>query len=111
MLKMSNTSEEAIKIIVDDLSSEDPIKWETDNLSFDSLGKVYASSFENNIELCSIKSHPVLIGYLTAYKDHLPMIITPDIIWQLILMGFTQHLDKNSSQLRKKIVDFEGKKY
>ena len=110
MLKMSNTSEEAIKIIVDGQSSEDPIKWETDNLSFDSLGKVYASSFENNIELCSIKSHPVLIGYLTAYKDHLPMIITPDIIWQLILMGFTQHLDKNSSQLRKKIVDFEGKK-
>ncbi len=39
------------------------------------------------------------------------MIITSDIIWQLILMGFTQLLDKNSLQLRKKIVDFEGKKY
>ena len=38
------------------------------------------------------------------------MTITPDIIWELILIGFTQHLNSRSSMLRKKIVKFEGKK-
>ena len=37
------------------------------------------------------------------------MIITSDIIWQLILMGFTQLLDKNSLQLRKKILKIKKK--
>lgn len=38
------------------------------------------------------------------------MTITPDIIWELILIGFTQHLNSRSSMLRKKIVKFEGEK-
>lgn len=95
---------ESLKIIVDGESKNEPIKWEKYNLTYSCLGKVYASSFEDNYELCKINSHLVLIVYLTAYKDHLPMTITPDIIWELILIGFTQHLNSRSSMLRKKIV-------
>ena len=47
MLKMSNTSEEAIKIIVDGQSSEDPIKWETYNLSFDSFRIMFNKKSSN----------------------------------------------------------------
>ena len=38
------------------------------------------------------------------------MTITPDIIWELILIGFTPHLNSRSSMLRKKIVKSEGEK-
>lgn len=32
--------------------------------------------------------HPVLQGFVNAYKNHRPMTISPDIIWLLIIQAF-----------------------
>ena len=52
----------------------------------------------------------ILQGFYSAYENHLPIRLTPDIIWLLIVQGFANHVNYNSEELREKFVNFEGKK-
>ena len=52
----------------------------------------------------------ILQGFYSAYENHLPICLTPDIIWLLIVQGFSQHVNYNAEKLREKFVNFEGKK-
>ena len=61
--------------------------------------KVYTKGIEN-----------ILQGFYSAYENHLPIRLTPDIIWLLIVQGFAQHVNFNAEYLRQKFVNFEGKK-
>ncbi len=54
--------------------------------------------------------HSFLTGILTAYKEHRPFVISPDIIWLLINQGFARHITNNAEEFRKDIVNFEKKK-
>lgn len=54
--------------------------------------------------------HPFFDGMHTAYADHRPFVLSPDAIWILICQGFTRHVDAHAEQLRKRFVDFQGKK-
>ena len=40
----------------------------------------------------------------------MPVSINPDILWMLIVQGFSRHIDQNAEKLRNKFVDFDGKK-
>ena len=61
--------------------------------------KVYTKGIDN-----------ILQGFYSAYENHLPIRLTPDIIWLLIVQGFVQHVNYNAEELRQKFVNFEGKK-
>ena len=52
----------------------------------------------------------ILQGFYSAYENHLPICLTPDIIWLLIVQGFAHHINFNANYLREKLVNFEGKK-
>ena len=52
----------------------------------------------------------ILQGFYSAYENHLPIRLTPDIIWLLIVQGFAQHVNFNAEYLRNKFVNFENKK-
>ena len=52
----------------------------------------------------------ILQGFYCAYENHLPIRLTPDIIWLLIVQGFSHHVNFNSEYLRDSFVNFEGKK-
>ncbi len=54
--------------------------------------------------------HPFLFGILTAYKEHRPFTISPDIFWLLISQGFARHISNNAEELRSQLVSFDGKK-
>lgn len=54
--------------------------------------------------------HPFLTGILTAYKEHRPFVISPDIIWVLISQGFARHISNNSEEFRNELVNFYDKK-
>ena len=49
-------------------------------------------------------------GFYSAYENHYPIRLTPDIIWLLIVQGFAQHVNFNAERLREKFVNFKGKK-
>ena len=40
----------------------------------------------------------------------MPVSVNPDILWMLIVQGFSRHIDQNAEKLRNKFVDFDGKK-
>ncbi len=75
-------------------------------------------SFRANIEKTSVLpntfvcygEHSFLKGILTAYQEHRPIIISPDIIWLLISQGFARHITNNAEEFRKDFVSFDGKK-
>lgn len=58
----------------------------------------------------SYGEHSFLKGILTAYQEHRPIVISPDIIWLLISQGFARHITNNAEEFRKDFVNFEGKK-
>jgi hypothetical protein len=60
--------------------------------------------------LVTYGEHPFLTGILTAYKEHRPFVISPDIVWLLISQGFARHISNNSEEFRSQIVNFKNKK-
>ena len=74
--------------------------------------KIYhcSSDLTSNKYVADLKGLPILEGYYKAYVKHIPICITPDLLWMLIIQGFSRHIDQNSEKLRSKFVQFEGKK-
>lgn len=55
-------------------------------------------------------SHSFLVAAFQAFKEHRPLIISPDHIWLLILQAFAVHVRQNAEELRHKFVAHDGKK-
>jgi len=53
--------------------------------------------------------HPFLLAMNTAYSNHYPIVLSPDMIWILILGGLANHVNASPEQLRSKFVSHEGK--
>ncbi|OHT06438.1 hypothetical protein TRFO_25552 [Tritrichomonas foetus] len=68
----------------------------------------FCSSLKNDLAMTG--DHPVLDGFVRAYTEHRPITISPDILWLLIVQGFSYHVEYNSEQLRSKFVNFQNKK-
>ena len=64
----------------------------------------------NEDKIRSFGYHKVFLGYLNAYFDHCPIKVSPNVIWQLIVNAFSEYVDNDSEYLRKKFVNFKGKK-
>lgn len=60
--------------------------------------------------LVTMGEHPFLTGILTAYREHRPFVLSPDIVWLLISQGFSRHISNNAEEFRKDIVNFNDKK-
>lgn len=54
--------------------------------------------------------HPFMAAMHTAYAEHYPMTISPDMIWLLIVQGFANHINQNPDKMRGYFVNFKGKK-
>jgi hypothetical protein len=74
--------------------------------------KIYhcSSDLTANKYVPDLEGLTTLQGYYKAYVKHIPICITPDILWMLIIQGFSRHIDINSEKLRSKLVQFQGKK-
>lgn len=46
---------------------------------------------------------------VTAYAEHRPVVITPDIIWIVICQGFSRHINMDPEKYRHLFVSHEGK--
>ena len=63
---------------------------------------------ETNFFNCGKKS--LIQGLVLAYKNHFPITVSPDMIWLLILQGYSKFMDKYSELVREKYVNFKGRK-
>jgi hypothetical protein len=71
----------------------------------------------NGVEACSLSetgfitpTHNLLSSINTAYDQHLPLVLSPDMLWLTISQGLSTHITNNAEQLRSQFVNFEGKK-
>ncbi len=46
----------------------------------------------------------------TAYAQHRPLVLSPDMVWLVIAQGFALHINQNSEALRAHFVRHQGKK-
>jgi len=52
-------------------------------------------------EIYNFEKKSLIQGLILAYKNHFPITITPDMIWLLILQGYSRFMDKYSELLHK----------
>ena len=64
----------------------------------------------NEILIYNHKKTSLISGLVLAYKNHYPITISPDMIWILILQGYSRFMEKYSELVRERYVNFEGKK-
>jgi len=48
--------------------------------------------------------HPLIAAAALAYKQHYPLVLSPDMIWLTVLQGVAQHINNNADVLRGKLV-------
>ena len=65
-----------------------------------------AYSFKKD-NLCYLGQDIFFKFMVEAYADHRPVVLSPDIIWNVIAQGFCQHINNNPEALRDRIVYHE----
>lgn len=58
--------------------------------------------------VANVSFHPVMAAAHLAFSGHRPLVLSPDILWLLILQGFANHVNAHSESVRKKLVAHEG---
>ena len=97
-LFMNDTQKQVEEFIIDLHSNIQPRK----EYTFNSLLTNF-NMHQINVHKCSMSlyknimmvDHPVLTGYYLAFLDHYPVVLSPDILWMLILQGFSHHVKLN----------------
>ena len=73
--------------------------------------EIFHCTFDTKKEEIFNKGKVSLIqGLIAAYKNHYPITVTPDMIWLLIVQGFSRFMEKYSELVRERFVNFTGKK-
>ena len=71
---------------------------------------LYYTLDTNEDLIFNYKKSSLIQGLVLAYKNHYPITITPDMIWILVLQGFSRFMEKYEDSVRDIFVNFEGKK-
>ena len=70
--------------------------------------KVEACS-EYHGKVVSSDYHPFVAAVHAAFSDHRPLVLSPDMLWLLIVQGLSRHVNTNSDELRRRFVQHDGK--
>jgi hypothetical protein len=54
--------------------------------------------------------HAFMAALHTAFVDHRPFVLSPDMIWLLIAQGFANHVSAHANEMRGHFVSHEGRK-
>ena len=71
---------------------------------------LYHNFDTEEVQFYNYKKTSLISGLIEAYKNHYPITVTPDMIWILILQGYSRFMEKYSELVRERYVNFEGKK-
>jgi hypothetical protein len=53
--------------------------------------------------------HPLIAAAALAFKQHYPLVLSPDVLWITILQGVAQHINNHSNELRSRLVRHQTK--
>jgi hypothetical protein len=101
MLVLSVDKVETTKSLCDEISTLDAIQKLT-RREIEACSEPYSK-----IVACDF--HPLVSASHIAYDKHLPLVISPDMIWLTIAQGVACHVNNNAEKLRKQFVKHGGK--
>lgn len=82
-------------------------------------GEALAARLGDRPEACSdhtadciagVHQHPLIAAVHQAWCDHRPLVLSPDMIWVVVLQGLAQHVKNHPERLRDRFVSHEGRK-
>jgi len=53
--------------------------------------------------------HPLIAAAALAFKQHYPLVLSPDMIWLTVLQGVAQHIQNNAEALRTRLLHHQTK--
>jgi hypothetical protein len=53
--------------------------------------------------------HPLIASAFLAFKQHYPLVLSPDMIWLTVLQGVAQHVQNHAESLRSRLVSHQTK--
>jgi hypothetical protein len=62
------------------------------------------------LDTSSNQNHAIFSAFLFAYNSHEDIVLSPDDIWLMICIYFSQYINENAEQLRTLFVDRDGRK-
>ena len=65
---------------------------------------------EKNRTLVATDAHAFISALHIAFAQHRPIVISPDMIWLMIIQGVGMHIHENKDTLQNVIVNFDNKK-
>jgi hypothetical protein len=71
---------------------------------------IYHTKIEESHMLLKTDLHPLIMAVKTAFYDHLPLVLTPDVIWYCISNAVAIFINQNAEIMRKVFVNHEKKK-
>lgn len=101
-----------IRFAVDDVQAS------TDRLPTAVLLDVMREKLSREVLLCPVGTrsvnawsnnwNPLVDAVHVAFSRHLPLLLSPDMIWLTILQGFSHHVRENAESLRGRLVRHQG---
>lgn len=61
------------------------------------------------LDTSSTENHAIFSAFLFAYNSHEDIVLSPDDIWLLICIYFSQYVNEHAEQLRSLFVDHEDR--
>lgn len=65
---------------------------------------------QKNVKLVATDVHAFISTLHISFAQHRPIVISPDMIWLLIMQGASLHIQENKDSLKRKLVNFENSK-
>lgn len=72
--------------------------------------KIVFTDTENNNNIKSPFNNGLIGTIITAYSNHIPLVLRADDFWFAILCNFGKYIEKNAEELRDLFVEHEGQK-
>jgi hypothetical protein len=70
---------------------------------------ILSCSGYNSNTIRQITNHALIEAVHTAFAEHRPLSLSPDMLWITIMQGVAQHVHNNPAGLRKRLVSHQGK--
>lgn len=74
----------------------------------DTGAEIVATSFAKD-SFCLTSDDVFFDAMISAFSDHRPVVISPEMIWLLISQGFSHYVNENSEAMRDKLVSHKGR--
>lgn len=86
------------------VKQNDRVKLSPENIRLESASK------NEDVNTVHVSGRSFFDCCVCAFAQHLPLSLSPDHIWALIIYAFAKHVDENSEELRENFVKHGGKK-